>query len=142
MVLCSAAVQTELLPAVSSKIESSAAAVSSSSTISPPPDSSSGSAVTKTSAIITPTHRQSLVNWRTTSVQDSGVEVKLEKVRRSFWRMETNRGAVVALALGIILTTLLLVLAGCRLRHFRKRSRKGRHLNSNEADYLINGMYL
>lgn len=137
-------VQTELVP-VSSKIESSAAVISSSSTISPPDSTTSHSAVTKTGAIITPTtHRQSLVNRRTTtSAQDSGVELKQEKVQRSFWRTtETNRGAVVALALGIVLTTLLLVLAGCRLRHFRKRSRKGRHLNSNEADYLINGMYL
>lgn len=73
---------------------------------------------------------------------DANAEVKEEKMERFFLRMETNRGAVVALILGIILTTTLLILAGCRLRHFRKRYRKGRHLNSNEADYLINGMYL
>lgn len=73
---------------------------------------------------------------------DVNAEVKEEKVERFFLQMETNKGAVVALILGIILTTTLLILAGCRLRHFRKRYRKGRHLNSNEADYLINGMYL
>lgn len=74
--------------------------------------------------------------------QDAGVEIKQEKIEQSFWKMEKNHGAIVALVLGIVLMTVLLVLAGCRLRHFRKRYRKGRHLNSNEADYLINGMYL
>lgn len=73
---------------------------------------------------------------------DINAGVKEEKMERFFLRMETNKGAVVALILGIILTTTLIILAGCRLRHFRKRYRKGRHLNSNEADYLINGMYL
>lgn len=56
--------------------------------------------------------------------------------------IQTNKGAVVALSLGLVITFLLLVMVGCRLRNVRKRLRHGRPLNSNEADYLINGMYL
>lgn len=92
---------------------------------------------------VSPTHPDlPSVDQRQKPSQDAGDEIKQEKVERSFWKMEKNHGAIVALVLGIVLTTVLLVLAGCRLRHFRKRYRKGRHLNSNEADYLINGMYL
>lgn len=53
-----------------------------------------------------------------------------------------NKGAVIALALGISITVILLIFAGCRFRRIHKRARKGRSLNSNDADYLINGMYL
>lgn len=54
----------------------------------------------------------------------------------------SNKGAVVALALGLAITALLLVFVGCRLRNVKRRIRRGRPLNSNEADYLVNGMYL
>lgn len=54
----------------------------------------------------------------------------------------SNRGAVVALSLGLVITFMLLLFVGCRLRNVRKRIRHGRPMSSNEADYLINGMYL
>ncbi|ELU16574.1 hypothetical protein CAPTEDRAFT_225456 [Capitella teleta] len=54
----------------------------------------------------------------------------------------SSQGAVISLALGLAITAILLVFVGCRLRHMKHRLRKGRPLNSNEADYLINGMYL
>ena len=63
-------------------------------------------------------------------------EVEEESVAQS------NQGAVIALALGLSITALLLVFVGCRLRSVKRRLRRGRPLNSNEADYLVNGMYL
>lgn len=55
---------------------------------------------------------------------------------------DSNQGPIVALALGLGVTMMLLVYVGCRLRNVKRRIRKGRALHSNEADYLINGMYL
>lgn len=55
---------------------------------------------------------------------------------------DSSQGPIVALALGLAVTMMLLVYVGCRLRNVKKRIRKGRALHSNEADYLINGMYL
>ena len=57
-------------------------------------------------------------------------------------RSHNNTMAVVALSVGLALTAILLLFVGCRLRNVRRRLRKGRPMNSNEADYLINGMYL
>lgn len=54
----------------------------------------------------------------------------------------SNKTAVVVLAMGLAVTALLLIFVGCRLRMVKRRLRRGRPLNSNEADYLINGMYL
>lgn len=53
-----------------------------------------------------------------------------------------HQGPIVALALGLGITVILLFFVGCRLRNVKRRIRKGRALHSNEADYLINGMYL
>ncbi|XP_074653789.1 uncharacterized protein LOC141907949 [Tubulanus polymorphus] len=53
-----------------------------------------------------------------------------------------SRTAVIALSLGLAIMALLLLIVGCRLRTVKRRLRRGRPLNSNEADYLINGMYL
>lgn len=52
------------------------------------------------------------------------------------------QGPIIALSLGLAFTLILLVFVACRLRNVRRRLRKGRPLHSNEADYLINGMYL
>ncbi|GFO48687.1 low-density lipoprotein receptor-related protein 11 [Plakobranchus ocellatus] len=52
------------------------------------------------------------------------------------------KGPIVALSLGLALTLVLLVMVVCRLRGVKHRLRKGRPLSQNEADYLINGMYL
>lgn len=54
----------------------------------------------------------------------------------------SSKGAIIVLSLGLVISALLLFFVGCRLRTVKKRLRKGRPLNSNEADYLINGMYL
>ena len=56
--------------------------------------------------------------------------------------VKSNRGAVVALGLGLAVTAVLLMFVGCRLRNMKRKLRRGRPMNSNEADYLINGMYL
>lgn len=55
---------------------------------------------------------------------------------------DSFQGPIVALALGLAITLMLLIIVGCRLRTVKRRLRKGRALHSNEADYLINGMYL
>ncbi|XP_064599597.1 uncharacterized protein LOC135466152 [Liolophura sinensis] len=55
---------------------------------------------------------------------------------------DSAQGPIVALALGLAFTVMLLIFVGCRLRNVKRRIRKGRALHSNEADYLINGMYL
>ncbi len=57
-------------------------------------------------------------------------------------KQQTSRTAIVVLAMGLSITALLLIFVGCRLRNVKRRLRRGRPLNSNEADYLINGMYL
>lgn len=59
-----------------------------------------------------------------------------------FHRQVTNKTAVLVLAMGLSITAILLIFVGCRLRNVKRRLRRGRPLNSNEADYLINGMYL
>ena len=56
--------------------------------------------------------------------------------------VKSDRGAVVALGLGLAVTAVLLLFVGCRLRNMKRKLRRGRPMNSNEADYLINGMYL
>ncbi len=53
-----------------------------------------------------------------------------------------NTTAVIVLAMGLGITAILLIFVGCRLRNVKRRLRRGRPMNSNEADYLINGMYL
>jgi len=68
-------------------------------------------------------------------VDDETRKTKLQNIR-------FNQTAILVLALGLSITALLLIFAGCRLRTVKRRLRKGRPLNSNEADYLINGMYL
>ncbi|XP_071962207.1 uncharacterized protein [Antedon mediterranea] len=51
--------------------------------------------------------------------------------------------AILPLAFGLLITVLLLLLVGCRLRQVNRRLRYGRlKTNVAEADYLINGMYL
>ncbi|XP_023270822.1 low-density lipoprotein receptor-related protein 11 [Seriola lalandi dorsalis] len=51
-------------------------------------------------------------------------------------------GAILPLALGLIITALLLLMIGCRLRLVRHKLKKARALTTEESDYLINGMYL
>lgn len=54
---------------------------------------------------------------------------------------ETASGAVLSLALGLILTCIMALLIGCRLR-VRRRMRKSGKSYAHDADYLVNGMYL
>lgn len=51
-------------------------------------------------------------------------------------------GAILPLALGLLITAMLLLMIGCRLRLVRHKLKKARPLNTEESDYLINGMYL
>ncbi|XP_050310894.1 uncharacterized protein LOC126746616 isoform X2 [Anthonomus grandis grandis] len=52
------------------------------------------------------------------------------------------RGAILSLTLGLIITAVMAVLIGCRLRVVRRRLRKGGKGYAHDADYLVNGMYL
>lgn len=55
---------------------------------------------------------------------------------------ETN-SAVIALTLGLFVTSILIVIVGCRMKAFKKRiARRGGRSLAHDADYLINGMYL
>lgn len=51
-------------------------------------------------------------------------------------------GAILPLVLGVLITALLLLMIGCRLRLVRHKLKKARPLTTEESDYLINGMYL
>lgn len=51
-------------------------------------------------------------------------------------------GAILPLALGLIISALLLLMVGCRLWLVRRRLKKALPLTTEESDYLINGMYL
>ncbi|XP_054474665.1 low-density lipoprotein receptor-related protein 11 [Anoplopoma fimbria] len=51
-------------------------------------------------------------------------------------------GAILPLALGLIITALLLLMIGCRLKIVGHKLKKARPLTTEESDYLINGMYL
>lgn len=51
-------------------------------------------------------------------------------------------GAILPLALGLIISVLLLLMVGCRLWLVRRRLKKAVPLTTEESDYLINGMYL
>lgn len=54
---------------------------------------------------------------------------------------ETN-SAVIALTLGLFITSILILLVGCRMKTFKKRlARRGRSL-AHDSDYLVNGMHL
>ncbi|KZC13521.1 Low-density lipoprotein receptor-related protein 11 [Dufourea novaeangliae] len=51
------------------------------------------------------------------------------------------RGAVISLALGLIITAIAATLIACRLRVVRRRGRRHGPY-AHDADYLVNGMYL
>ncbi|TSL47570.1 Low-density lipoprotein receptor-related protein 11 [Bagarius yarrelli] len=51
-------------------------------------------------------------------------------------------GTVMALVVGVMVSALLLLMVGCRLRVRRHRRKKALPLTTEESDYLINGMYL
>ncbi|KAG7222639.1 hypothetical protein INR49_026248 [Caranx melampygus] len=53
-----------------------------------------------------------------------------------------SQSAILPLALGLVITALLLLMIGCRLRLVRHKLKKARPLTTEESDYLINGMYL
>ncbi|CAH1118900.1 unnamed protein product [Phaedon cochleariae] len=55
---------------------------------------------------------------------------------------KTQRGAVLAVSLGLIITFIMAIMIGCRLKMVRRRIRKGGKLYAHDADYLVNGMYL
>ncbi|XP_039520231.1 low-density lipoprotein receptor-related protein 11 isoform X4 [Pimephales promelas] len=51
-------------------------------------------------------------------------------------------GAILPLTLGLIISALLLLMAGCRVWLVGRRLKKALPLTTEESDYLINGMYL
>ncbi|XP_056637841.1 uncharacterized protein LOC130445938 isoform X2 [Diorhabda sublineata] len=53
-----------------------------------------------------------------------------------------QKGAVLSVSLGLIITFIMAVLIGCRLKVVRKRMRKGGKAYAHDADFLVNGMYL
>ena len=57
---------------------------------------------------------------------------------------ERPGGAVLSLTLGVLVTAVLAILVGCRMRTVSRRSRRlgGKTPYSQEADFLVNGMYL
>lgn len=73
------------------------------------------------------------------------VEIKLNELytqKKIISPTSNAQGPIIALSLGLGITFFLLVIVGCRFRNMKRRLRRGRPLHSNEADYLINGMYL
>ncbi|XP_071542817.1 uncharacterized protein [Panulirus ornatus] len=74
------------------------------------------------------------------------LEVNLEELEMEAREQDAQAsGAVLALAMGVCITALLVVLVGCRLRSVRRRLRRTRGSRSpyaHDADYLVNGMYL
>ncbi|KAH8271661.1 hypothetical protein KR044_000474, partial [Drosophila immigrans] len=57
---------------------------------------------------------------------------------------ERPGGAVLSLSLGLLVTAALAILIGCRMRTVGRRARRlgGKTPYSQEADFLVNGMYL
>ncbi|KAK4875690.1 hypothetical protein RN001_012112 [Aquatica leii] len=55
---------------------------------------------------------------------------------------DTPSGAVLSLTLGLIITVVMALLIGCRLRVVRRKIRRGGKSYAHDADYLVNGMYL
>lgn len=95
--------------------------------------------------------KESTTTRSTTFHQNNSVTQKPTKSTANYiWKKkvvvaspsDNAQGPIVALALGLSFTTMLLIFVGCRLHRVKRRLRKGRALHSNEADYLINGMYL
>ncbi|KAM4042364.1 low-density lipoprotein receptor-related protein 11 [Anomaloglossus baeobatrachus] len=80
------------------------------------------------------------------------VSSKMDKVEKNFLVSKNTvkgnghpapeAGAVLPLALGLAITSLLLLMVVCRLQLVRQKLKKARPLTSEESDYLINGMYL
>ncbi|XP_050688172.1 proline-rich protein 12-like isoform X3 [Eriocheir sinensis] len=74
------------------------------------------------------------------------LEVNLEELEVGAREQDAQAsGAVLALAMGVCITALLVVLVGCRLREVKRRLRRHRGPRSpyaHDADYLVNGMYL
>ncbi|XP_063848513.1 AT-rich interactive domain-containing protein 1A-like isoform X2 [Scylla paramamosain] len=74
------------------------------------------------------------------------LEVNLEELQMGAREQDAQAsGAVLALAMGVCITALLVVLVGCRLRGVKRRLRRHRGPRSpyaHDADYLVNGMYL
>ncbi|XP_070577139.1 low-density lipoprotein receptor-related protein 11-like isoform X2 [Ptychodera flava] len=79
------------------------------------------------------------------STQTHEEEVGVEEINGngSTGRTLPETSAILPLAIGLAITLLLLIMVACRLRMVKRKLRYGRPLQkSQEADYLINGMYL
>ncbi|XP_067272854.1 low-density lipoprotein receptor-related protein 11 [Pseudorasbora parva] len=87
----------------------------------------------------TSVHEEKLLNPLLES-QDSLPASKTHRVLEGHPPPES--GAILPLALGLIISALLLLMVGCRLWLVRRRLKKALPLTTEESDYLINGMYL
>ncbi|KAL7638193.1 UNVERIFIED_CONTAM: hypothetical protein RMT77_011818 [Armadillidium vulgare] len=76
----------------------------------------------------------------------SRLSVNIEELEREEEDQKSQTsGAILALSLGMIITALLIVLVGCKIRKVKKRVRRRKGLRSpleHDVDYLVNGMYL
>ncbi|XP_050406696.1 dentin sialophosphoprotein isoform X2 [Patella vulgata] len=86
-------------------------------------------------------HNDKVTTVEIDTIQEQSLIVTKEKVIVAS-PISQAEGPIIALSLGLALTFILLVFVACRMRTIKRRLRKGRVLHSNEADYLINGMYL
>ncbi|XP_073431794.1 low-density lipoprotein receptor-related protein 11 [Dendrobates tinctorius] len=105
----------------------------------------------KTGAIIPSTTLDPSGNMK---VEPDTVSLKMDKgaAEKNFLMSENTvkgnghpapeAGAVLPLALGLAITSFLLLMVVCRLQLVRQKLKKARPLTSEESDYLINGMYL
>ncbi|XP_071050612.1 uncharacterized protein [Onthophagus taurus] len=69
-------------------------------------------------------------------------DVIAERLEMKDGLAEAPGGAILSLTLGLIITCLMAILIGCRLRVVRRRMRRGGKSYAHDADYLVNGMYL
>nr|XP_061806988.1 low-density lipoprotein receptor-related protein 11-like [Nerophis lumbriciformis] len=78
---------------------------------------------------------------RVSETQESDIAVSKQFIVKGGHPIPES-GAILPLALGLIITALLLLMIACRLRLVRHKLKKARPLTTEESDYLINGMYL
>ncbi|VVC37854.1 Hypothetical protein CINCED_3A016074 [Cinara cedri] len=114
----------------------------------------------KSETIITekPVVQKHYVNVTTTqsTTTDSSSYRKMEQplsadtvVREAYFESNDDgyaimpNGAIISLVLGIMATSIMIIVIGCRLKVMRNRYRKGgKQSYAHDADFLINGMYL
>lgn len=76
-------------------------------------------------------------------VEKFGAEPNLKIFEEDVEEKSVPSGAILSLTLGLLVTALMVVIVGCRMRVIRRRLRRGGKSGySHDADFLVNGMYL